>query len=65
MIRKFSLAKGMFSTKISLAKGIWWKTGAAYARQKFFGVPHPHPRACDHPAQLPVLEFQKVSVYNQ
>ena len=30
MIRKFSLAKSMFSTKISLAKGIWSKTGAAH-----------------------------------
>ena len=36
MIRKFSFAKGMFSTKISLAKGIQSKTGAAHPRQKFF-----------------------------
>ena len=41
MIRKFSLAKGMgmFSTKISLAKGMRSKTGAAHPHQKFFGVP--------------------------
>ena len=39
MIRKFSLGKGMFSTKISLAKGIRSKTGAAHPRQNFFGVP--------------------------
>ena len=46
MIRKFTLAKDMFSTKISLAKGIRSKTGAgcqaAHPRQKFFEVP-PHP----------------------
>ena len=41
MIRKFSLAKGMFSTKISLAKGIRSKTGAAHPRQFFFGVLSP------------------------
>ena len=29
----------MFSTKISLAKGIWSKTGAAHPCQKFLGVP--------------------------
>ena len=39
MIRKFSLAKGMFSTKISLTKGVRSKTGAAQHRQKHFGVP--------------------------
>ena len=39
MIRKCSLA--MFSTKISLAKGIRLKTGAAHPRQKFFGVISP------------------------
>ena len=44
MIRKFSLAKGMFSTKFSLAKGIQSKTGAAHPRQNFFWVPT-HPRA--------------------
>ena len=39
MIRKFSLAKGMFSTKISLAKGIRSKNGAAQPHQKKnFGV---------------------------
>ena len=38
MIRKCSLTKGMFSTKISLAKGIRSKTGAAHPRQNFFGV---------------------------
>ena len=36
MIRKFSLAKGMFSTKISLAKGIRSKTGAAHPLSKTF-----------------------------
>ena len=40
MIRKSSLAKGMFSTKISLTKGIRSKTGAAHPRQNFFGVSH-------------------------
>ena len=30
VIRKFSLAKGMFSTKISLTKGIWSKTGSTH-----------------------------------
>ena len=39
MIRKFSLAKGMFSTKIYLAKGIRLKTRAAHPRQNFFWVP--------------------------
>ena len=39
MIRKVSLAKGMFSTKISLAKGIRSKTGAAHPRQKFLEYP--------------------------
>ena len=36
MIRKFALANGMFSTKISLAKVIWLKTAAAHpgSRQK-------------------------------
>ena len=43
MIRDLSLAKGMFSTKISLAKGIWSKTGAAHPRQFFFRVPPPLP----------------------
>ena len=42
MIRKMSLAKGMFSTKISLAKGIRSKTGAAHPLQIFFGVPPYH-----------------------
>ena len=37
MTRKSSLAKGMFLTKISLAKGIRSKTGAAHPRRKFFG----------------------------
>ena len=40
MISKLSLAKGMFSTKISLARGIRSKTGAAHLRQFFFGVPN-------------------------
>ena len=46
MIRKFSSAKGMFSTKISLAKGIWSKTGAAHPRQNFFRstTPTPNPK---------------------
>ena len=35
MVSKFSLAKGMFSTKLSLAKGIRSKTAAAQPRQKF------------------------------
>ena len=39
MIRKFSLAKGMFSGKISLATGIWSKTRAAHPHQKIFWVP--------------------------
>ena len=39
MIRKCSLVKGMFSTKISLAKGIQSKTGAAHPRQKFSEYP--------------------------
>ena len=39
MIRNFSLAKGIFSTKISLAKGIRSKTGVAHPRQFFVGVP--------------------------
>ena len=39
MIRKSSFAKGMFSTKISLAKGIQSKTGAAHSHQNFFRVP--------------------------
>ena len=39
MVRKFSSPKDMFSTKISLAKGIQSKTGAAHPRQKFFWVP--------------------------
>ena len=39
MIRKISLAKSMFSTKISLAKGIRSKTGAAHPRLKIFWVP--------------------------
>ena len=38
MIRKSSLAKGMFSTKISLAKGNRSKTGAAHPHKKFFRV---------------------------
>ena len=37
MIRKFSLAKGMFSIKISLPLGIRSKTGATHPPQKFFG----------------------------
>ena len=41
MVRKFSLAKGMFSTKLALAKGIQSKTAAAHPRQKFFGVHSP------------------------
>ena len=43
MVRKFSLAKGMFSTKLSLAKGIRSKTAVAQPRQKFFRVHHPTP----------------------
>ena len=39
MIRKSFLAKGLFSTKIFLAKGIRSKTGAAHPHQKFFRVP--------------------------
>ena len=39
MIRKFSLAKGMFSTKISLAKGIPSKTGATHPRQFVWHTP--------------------------
>ena len=42
MIRKQSLANGMFLTKFSLAKGIRSKTGAAHPRQKFFRAPHSH-----------------------
>ena len=38
MIRKSSLAKGMFSTKISLAKGNRSKTGAAHPHKIFFTV---------------------------
>ena len=30
MIRKWSIAKGMFATKFALAKGIRSKTGAAH-----------------------------------
>ena len=39
MIRKSSLAKGMFSTEISLAKGILSKTGAAHAVKIFSEYP--------------------------
>ena len=38
MIRKFSLANGIFSTKIYFAKGIWLKTGAAHPRQIFYVI---------------------------
>ena len=42
IFRKSSLAKRMFSTKISLAKGcIQSKTGAAHPCQKFFGLQSP------------------------
>ena len=51
MIRKSSLAKGMFSTKISLTKGIRSKTGAAHPRQNFFGVPPPPPPRGDFLSQ--------------
>ena len=40
IIRKFSLAKGMLVTKISLVKGIWSKTEAAHPCQKSFAVHH-------------------------
>ena len=36
MIKEFSLAKGMFSTKFSLATGNRSKTQAAHPRQNFF-----------------------------
>ena len=39
MIKKFSWAKGMFSTTISLAKGIRSKTGAAHPLQKILEYP--------------------------
>ena len=39
MIRKSSLAKGMFTTKISLVKGIRWKTGAALPRKILCHIP--------------------------
>ena len=38
MIRKFSLGKGMFPTKMSIAKGIRPKTRAAHPSQKFLGA---------------------------
>ena len=38
MIRKFSLAKGMFSTKISLAKGIRLQTGAPHPVKNFLDM---------------------------
>ena len=41
MFRKSSLAKGMFSTKISLAKGIRSKSGATHPVKKFSEYPHP------------------------
>ena len=41
MVRKFSLAKGIFSTKLSQAKGIQSKTAAPHPNQKFFGVHSP------------------------
>ena len=43
MIRKFSLAKDMFSTKVPLAKSSRLKTGAAHLSQQFLGEPPPPP----------------------
>ena len=54
MTRKSSLAKGMFSTKISLAKGIWSKTGAAHPRHKFVWSFH------HYPGRSTILQLLKV-----
>ena len=45
MIRNFPLAKGMFLTKIPLAKSIQSKTGAAHPSQKILEYPLPSPMA--------------------
>ena len=55
MIRKCSWAKGMFSTKISSAKGIRSKTGAAHPRQNFSWVPPPPPPPPPPPQVLSIL----------
>ena len=60
MIRKFSLAKGMFSTKISLAKGIRSKTGAAHPGQNFFRSTAP-PRG--YHMAIPII-FRTVFIEN-
>ena len=53
MIRKFSPGKVMFSTKISLAKGIRWKTRAAHPLQKISRVPPPPPGIYPFSSGLP------------
>ena len=60
MIRKFFLAKGMFLTKLSLAKGIRSETGTAQPPLIFFGVPPGVIRAS--PAKFTIMIASKVAI---